>query len=550
MHGFIHDIGIAFLVATVVGLVAQKIGQPIVLGYFLAGVIIGPEIGPPLISDPANIEVIAEIGLVLLLFVIGLEMDVPKIARSGRQMLIAGVGQFVLCVSYGIAVFGFLGYSLRGADLSGLYLSLLCGLSSTAIVVKLLYDKMELDTLHGRLSVGVLVMQDIWAVMILAFQPNFNNPEFGLFAVALFKCALLIGLSYLLSKHLMSRLFQAIAKSPEMVIITSLGWCTLVAGLAGMLGLSREMGALIAGVTVSAFPYSIFVCAKVLPLRDFFLTLFFVTLGMKIPYPTVSILGTALFLTLFIPATRFLSVYPVLKLTGAGRRTAFIASLNLSQLSEFSLVIATLGLSYHHLEKEMLGVFIYTMAFSAIFSSYLILYSHSIFFRAEPWLARWMPSDKSMESPDATEKKAYPIVILGFHRGAKAFIEEMAVDDPEVLKKILVIDFNIETLKEIRAQNIGAVYGDVSHLDTLEHSNIESAQIILSTIPDMLLKGTNNTTLVKLCRSLNPTAFIVATADFSGQRRALLNMGANEVLLPYSMAGRHLVPIVKNNLHA
>src|SRR5712692_1178804 len=264
MHEFIHDIGIAFLVATVLGLITQRFGQPMVLGYFIAGVIIGPEIGPPLISDPANIEIISEIGLILLLFVIGLEMDVPKIAKSGRQILIVAIGGFVLCILYGLAVFGWLGFSMKGANLHGLYLALLCSLSSTAIVVKLLYDKMELDTLHGRLSIGVLVLQDIWAVMILAFQPNFNSPELGLFGIALLKCALLIGTTFLLSKYVMTRIFERIAKSPEMVIITSLGWCTLVAGLAGALGLSREMGALIAGVTVSAFHYIIFMRGEVL----------------------------------------------------------------------------------------------------------------------------------------------------------------------------------------------------------------------------------------------------------------------------------------------
>lgn len=549
MHGFITEIGIAFLVATVLGLITQKIGQPIILGYFLAGVIVGPEIGRPLISDPANIEIISEIGLILLLFVIGLEMDIPKILKAGRQLLIAGVGQFLLCVFYGLAVFGGLGYSLQGSDLSGLYLALLCALSSTAVVVKLLYDKMELDTLHGRLSIGILVLQDIWAVMILAFQPNFHSPQPLLFAAAIFKCAVLIGAAFLASKYFLSRVFQGFAKSPELIIVTSLGWCTIVAGAAGMLGLSKEMGALIAGMAISAFPYSIFVCAKVLPLRDFFLILFFVSLGMKIPYPTAPVLAMSAGLGLFILATRFLSVYPILKLTGSGRRTAFIASMNLSQLSEFSLVIASIGLAHHHIDKGLFGVLIYTMALTAIASSYMILYSHSIHVRFDAVLRRLGVADEKASAEDGpAEEKSFPIVILGFHRGAQGFIDAALADDPAMLEKILVIDFNMETLKSIRAAGVRGMYGDISNLDTLEHANIHGARVILSTIPDMLLKGINNAKLVRICRSLNPAAYIVATADFSGQVEGLRASGANEVLLPYSMAGKYLVPLVRSNL--
>lgn len=549
MHGFIAEIGITFLVATVLGLITQRIGQPIIFGYFVAGVILGPEIGRPLISNPAGIEIISEIGLILLLFVIGLEMDIPKILKAGRQMLIAGVGQFLLCVFYGLAVFGGLGYSLQGSDLSGLYLALLCALSSTAIIVKLLYDKMELDTLHGRLSIGILILQDIWAVMILAFQPNFNNPQPLLFAVAVFKCAILIGAAFLASKYFLSRVFQRLAKSPELIVVTSLGWCTIVAGAAGMLGLSKEMGALIAGMAISAFPYSIFVCAKVLPLRDFFLILFFVSLGMKIPYPTAHALGMSAGLGLFIFATRFLSVYPILKLTGSGRRTAFIASMNLSQLSEFSLVIASIGLAHHHIDKNLFGVLIYTMALTAILSSYLILYSHHIHVRFEAVLRRLgIADERSSAEESQSEKPSVSIVILGFHRGAQGFIEAARVDDPAILEQILVVDFNLETLKSIRAAGVRGMYGDISHLDTLDHANIHKSRVILSTIPDMLLKGTTNSKLVRICRSLNPTAYIVATADFSGQVEGLRDCGANEVLLPYSMAGKYLVPLVRSNM--
>jgi len=545
MHGFIAEIGIAFLVATVLGLITRRMKQPVILGYFIAGVILGHEIGQPLVNDPANIVIISEIGLILLLFVIGLEMDVPKIFKSGRQILIAGVGQFLLCVFLGLLVFKNLGYSTQGRDLSGLYLALLAALSSTAIVVKLLHDKLELDTLHGRISIGILILQDIWVVLILAFQPNFHSAHSLPFVVAVLKCALLIGVAFLASKHLLSRIFQTFSRSPELVVVTSLGWCALVAGLANLLGLSKEMGALIAGLAISAFPYSIFVSAKILPLRDFFLILFFVSLGMKIPYPTLTAIATAVGLGCFILVSRLLSVYPLLRLTGSGRRTAFITSVNLSQLSEFSLVVASIGLTYHHIDKDLFGILIYTMALTAIASSYAILYSYPIFMRFSALLTRLGFPDKKTELLIQAKTGFFPIIVLGFHRGAQAMIDALAARNPQILKQILVIDFNVEALQAIRKAGVAGLYGDISSLDTLDHANIGSARMILSTIPNMLLKGTNNTKLVQACRSVNPTARIVATADFSTEVAELRHCGADEVLLPYSMVGQQLASLIQ-----
>ena len=281
MHGFLEDIGISIIVATIVGIIAHRIKQPIILGYLLAGVIIGPEIGPQLVTDPANIEIISEIGLILLLFIIGLEMNPQKVLSSGKQILLSGIGQFLLCVLLGVGFFILVGYKLTGESLDALYLAVFCALSSTAIVVKLLYDKFELDTLPGRVTLGILIFQDVWAILVLAIQPNFMDPQIVPVGLAILKSLLLLGVGFMVSKYILRRLFEWIAKSPEIVVAISIGWCAILAGAAHSIGLSKEMGALIAGVSISTFPYSIHVTAKVLPLRDFFLTLFFGSPGGK-----------------------------------------------------------------------------------------------------------------------------------------------------------------------------------------------------------------------------------------------------------------------------
>jgi Kef-type K+ transport system membrane component KefB len=544
MHGILPEIGISILAATALGFIFQLFRQPVILGYLVAGALIGPGIGFRLVSEPANVEVISEIGLILLLFIIGLELNPKKLLSSGRQLIYAGVGQFILCVLMGLGFFMLLGYGMGQGRIDALYLALFCALSSTAIVVKLLYDKFELDTLPGRMTLGILIFQDLWAILILALQPHFTNPRIMLVFMALGKSLALLAIGFFLSNYLLRWVFEKISKTPEMVVAMSIAWCAFMAGTGAMIGLSMEMGALIAGVAISTFPYSVHVTAKVLPLRDFFLTLFFLSIGMKIPVPDPAMLAMAAVIVGFVILSRFLTIYPILSLAGSGRRTSFMASLNLSQISEFSLVVAALAVGYGHIEQRMLSLIIYAMAITSVLSSYFIKGNHAAYLVFERILERMgLPPQAGGAAADEL-RGDYPVVLLGFHRGARAFIDCLETAAPDLLKKILVIDFNLEVLKELNDRNVKGIFGDISSMDTLEHAHVAGARLILSTIPDMLLKGTNNQSMVKTCRAIAPNAVIVATADSADQIEILKASGANEVLLPYALMGDHLAKFV------
>src|SRR5688572_13067088 len=225
MHHLLNDIGIAVLTATVLGLIAHWLRQPIILGYLIAGALVGPQMGFGWIHEAESIEIISEIGLILLLFIIGLELDAKALLASGRQLLVAGFGQFLLCVAMGVAIFAVAGYGLSGSNSDGLYFALMCGLSSTAVVVKLLYDKKELDTLPGRMTLGILVIQDVFAIFVLAFQPNFANPTAGPIVKAVLGTLGLSIAGLLFSRYVLKRIFASIAMNPEMVLAVSIGYC-------------------------------------------------------------------------------------------------------------------------------------------------------------------------------------------------------------------------------------------------------------------------------------------------------------------------------------
>jgi Kef-type K+ transport system membrane component KefB len=518
-HSLLSNIGLVFIIATAFAFIAKFLKQPLILAYLVAGVVIGPEIGFAWVQDENTIELISEIGLILLLFIIGLEIDLKKLLSAGRTVLITGIGQFLLCVGLGIGLALLMGFTPAGGNFDWLYLAVTLALSSTLVVVKLLYDKSELTTLPGRITLGVLLFQDIWAIVFLALQPNLHDPHLGTLLESLVKGAGLVLMTLGLGWYVLPRFFSFAAKVPELMLIAALAWCFLVSGAADWLGLSREMGALIAGVSMSTFPYNLDVIAKVINIRDFFVTLFFVALGMKIPQPTVTMVTAAIGLSLFVLASRLLSVFPVLYWLGNGLRASLIPSVNLAQMSEFSLIIASLGLALKHISPELVATLTFVFAITSVLSTYLIAYNHEIQRRLALVLLK-LGFTSGADNDDVTEaaEAANSIVFLGCFREASSILHEIELRAKEtenvgILAQILVIDFNPHVLQELKRRGIKCLYGDVAHMDTLHHAHIHSARIVACTISDDILRGTNNLRLLRQARRLCPHARVITAAD-------------------------------------
>ncbi len=562
-HTLLASISISILVATLVGCLAVLLKQPLILAYIVGGVIIGPQIGFAWVRNQSDIETIAEIGLILLLFMIGLELDLKKIRESGRSLIVTGVLQFILCVSLAFGFLLLLGFSLtaagaeyrilgvplRGGPYDLLYLAACLGLSSTTIVVKLLYEKFELDTLAGRLTVGVLIFQDLWAIVLLGLQPNLSQPQVGIILVSFAKGGLLVAVSLLLSKYGLGFIFQRIAKLPELVLVASLGWCFFMAGLANYLGLSMEMGALIAGVAISTFPYNLDIIGKIINIRDFFITLFFVALGMVIPNPLhkPGLFALALLLAGFLMLTRFLTVFPLLYWLGNGNRVSLLTSINLSQLSEFSLVLAVMGAKadYGHIGSDTLTLIIFIFVVTSIASTYMIKGSHSL----QAVLSRgaerlgFRPLREERREEAAAEHK--DVAVLGFFRVASALVAHLEQTRPELLQHLVVVDFNPEVYRGLRARGVKVVYGDISNLQTLHHAGLEHVRVVLSTITDDILVGTDNLKIINAVRPLAPQARIIVSAHSAFQALKLYQAGADYVLLPHEAAALRLEAVLE-----
>ena len=549
-HSLLANVGLVFIIATAFAFVAKLLRQPLILAYLASGVVIGPEIGFAWVKDKETIELISEIGLILLLFIIGLEIDLKKLLSAGRTLLVSGVSQFLLCVALGIGLALLMGYRPATGNFDWLYLAVALALSSTLTVVKLLYDKFELTTLPGRITLGILVCQDIWAIVFLSLQPNLHDPRLGALLESFIKGAALVFITLAMSRYALPRFFSFVAKVPELMLIAALAWCFLVSGLADWLGLSLEMGALIAGVSMSTFPYNIDVIAKVINIRDFFVTLFFVALGMKIPAPTLAIVSAAVGMSLFVFASRLLAIFPVLYLLGNGLRASLIPSINLAQMSEFSLVIASLGLALDHISPELVATLTFVFAITAVLSTYLITYNHEIQRRLARVLVKLgfaSGADVNEDAPEGADENS--IVFLGCFREASSILHEIeaqprAVDGDGVLGRVLVIDFNPLVLQGLKRRGIRCLYGDVAHMDTLHHAHIQAVKIVACTIADAILRGTTNLRLMRQARRLCPNAQVIAAADNISSAIELYEQGADFVYIARLHSARHMAELI------
>ncbi len=538
-HGLVTEIAICIIAAWIVAVGSQVARQPLLLAYLIAGFAIGPH-GFKFITDARDIQTISEIGLSLLLFMIGLEIDLKRMLNAGRVITVTAIAQIVGGVLLGWLVFG--GCGLAQNRLEALYLGVAAAMSSTVIIVKILYDKRELETLAGRVTLGVLVLQDVFVILFLALQPNLKNPAAGPLAQAFGHVLLLLAVAFLVSRFVLPPVFKFIARLPELVLVGALAWCFALAGFADYLKLSPAMGALIAGVMISTFPYTLDVSAKVTSIRDFFVTLFFVSLGMSIPLPTWSYLLWTAFFCLFLVGSRLVTVFPVLYRLRQGYRVSLLPAINLSQLSELSLVLLALGRTSGDVSENSIGIAAFSFAFLAVGSTYAILANNSILRKITPWLNKLELRDLDQTTGDAGgERKIRRICLLGFSWTASSLVAEISRERPDLLPEIVVVDFNPVVHEKLKQRQIHAVYGDITARDVLHHAGASHAEIIICSLPNTVLKGADNLKMLRQLRELNADAQIIVHAELLADIPPLYAAGANFVTAPRLLEAANLL---------
>jgi Kef-type K+ transport system membrane component KefB len=561
----VNDLGLCLVAAGLLAIGFVKLRIPAIAALLGAGALLGPA-GLAAIQDRASIDTIANLGLTLLLFVIGLEVSVQGLLASGRTLLVTGLVQVPLSLALGFGIFfgiGLTGWGLVAGVYPALYLGVACAFSSTLLVVKHLQEHLLLDTVAGRLCVGLLIFQDVWAIVFLALQPSFADPSIAPIALTFVGTAVVAAIATVISRHVLSRAFHVVARSPELVVTVALGWCFGVGLFGANLGhvahligidveisVSLEMGALIAGATIATSPYAYEVVSRVIHLRDFFVTLFFVGLGMSIPVPDgLSVLVAAAIVAGVAVLLRLVLFLPVLYATGLDRRTAVDVSAKMAQVSEFCLVICYLGARLGHLDGGQVSVVIFAFVMTALVTPLLFSASDHLYLRLAGLLdAVGIRARAAAGRGEASEPPR--LVLLGFHRVASALLADLGRLHPDLVPHTTIIDINSEIHPAIERLGARVYYGDLTSVEVLRHAGVADAEVIVSTVPDELLKGTGNEGLTRQLRALAPKAVIFVTGTRASQVPVLRAAGADHVIRTATEVALGVLPAIYAALNA
>jgi len=511
--------------------IIRLLKQPLIIGYILAGIIVSPYF-LDIVKSTETIAVFSQIGITFLLFIVGISLSPKVIKEVGKVALVTGVGQIVFTSLIGFLISKLLGFS----TISSIYIAIALTFSSTIIIMKLLSDKKDTDKLYGKISIGFLLVQDVFAIALLMIISSFSGGlNFGEIPTQFIVIGLISIVGFiLLSIYVLPKLSTFFAKSQEFLFLFSIGWGLGLAALFHYIGFSMEIGALVAGVALSMSPFHYEISSKLRPLRDFFIIAFFILLGSQMVFGSINqLIIPAIILSLFILIGNPLVVIMLMGALGYKKKIGFQAGFTVAQISEFSLILIALGVSVGHITKEILSLVTIIGLITISASTYLIMYSDRIY----PHLAKYLQifeRKKSIEKQ--TKSKDYSLVLFGYDQVGNELLHSFA----KLKNKYLVVDYNPETIQKLYKKGISCRYGDVDDEEFLNELNLAKTKMIVSTIPDF----ETNLLLIKKIRQTNKKAIVLITSHDIEEATELYNSGATYIIMPHSIEGSYASKII------
>lgn len=534
------ELASVLVLATALGIIARILRQPLILAYIFTGIIISI-FGVFKTADQAFLELLSNLGIAFLLFLVGIELKLEDFKYVGKAAFYTGIGQILFTAIVGFVITSALGFS----PVVSLYMAVALTFSSTVIIVKLLAEKHDLNSLYGKVAVGFLLVQDFVAILALMVLSGFGAnqvPEAGDFVLIFIKGAILIAVAYLASKYVLKYLFKQTSQSTELLFVSGIAWAFLLSAIAAKMGFSVAIGAFLAGLSIASSPYRLQISARVKPLRDFFIVIFFILLGASMSVGASSILVShVVILSLFILIGNPLIVLAIMFSLKFRNRTSFLASITVAQISEFSLVLAAVGQALGHLNASHVALVSAVGIVTITLSSYMILYGDKIYRFVERPLGRFFPERARDPYVLNRESLNNHIILVG--------AEQMGWDILEFLKRrhrgetFLVVDFNPEIIKILTASGYNTVFGDISDPEVLEELELSRAKLLIITDPDF----GDTYHLIKFAKSKNYRGPIVAAAYWIHDAVKMYEQGADYVVVPETVGGDHVARVLEEH---
>jgi Kef-type K+ transport system membrane component KefB len=540
-HTAFHEITALLVLGAALGFIGQWLRQPLIAAFIVAGIIAGPNV-LGVMSDPAQVQLLGELGVAVLLFLVGLKLDPGLLRTLGPVALLTGGAQVLLTALIGAGLAMALGQPPQTAAAIGLALTF----SSTIIVIKLLWDKGEVDSLHGRVALGLLIAQDLLVVVLMGVLAGMRGAVGGAgggLALAALGAIGLLLVVLVFMRFLARGLLARLARSPELLVTFALAWAALLAGFADTFGLGKELGGLMAGVALAATPFREAIASRLASVRDFLLLFFFVSLGASLDFGALhGQLVPALVLSAFVLVGKPLIVLPILMAAGYGRRTAFMAGTTLGQISEFSLILTALALQAGLLDATAQALVTVVGLVSIGLSTYLITYSGGLYARVDPWLARFGGEASRREAPSEALAPA-DVILFGLGRYGTFIAEGLNARGVSVLG----VDFDPQMVSRWRARGLDAHYGDAADPDFGKALPLASAKWVVCAIPvhgGSLTHDDPRLALVDALRNQGYRQRIAVAIQQPEDMRALYNRDVDLILLPMADAAAEAVDLI------
>ena len=555
-----YEIAALLVLASVAGIIGIVLRQPLIVSFIAVGIIAGPS-ALGLVQAEEHINLLAKLGIAVLLFLVGLKLDLKLIRSVGPVALITGLGQVAFTSTIGFGIGMALGYDI----VTSAYIAVALTFSSTIIIVKLLSDKREIDSLHGRIALGFLIVQDIVVVLsmiILAALGAGAQGDAGFADVAwVFGCAIaMLVLVGLFTRYVAEPLVNVIARAPELLVSFAIGWAALFAATGDFLGFGKELGGLLSGVSLASTQLREAMAARLAPLRDFLLLFFFIALGSQLDLSLIGDqVGAALLFSLFVLIGNPLIVLAIMGAMGYRKRTGFLAGLTVAQISEFSLIFMAMGVTLGHVSSQALGLVTLVGLITIALSTYMITYSHQLYALVGrflgPFERQGTPREAMAQSQTGggTGRARHDILIFGLGRYGGAIAQRLKVRRIN----LLAVDFNPVVIQRWRAEGIDVLYGDATDQEFIAHLPLEGVGWVVSTVPEQGTGVVHDNSPHALIHALRDNGYqgriaITSHKEDDGQR--LHDVGADLVLLPFQdaadqaadlLTGQHCPPRLK-----
>ena len=542
------ELALLLLICALTGALFVRLRQPVLIAYIVVGIAAGPA-GFGFVAAHDQIDLLAQIGVTVLLFVVGLKLDLNHIRHIGAVALATGLGQLAFTITFGFALTWLLGK----APMEALYVAVALTFSSTIIIVKLLSDKHELDSLHGRIAIGFLIVQDVAVVIAMMAMSAFSGsggPDSqaswaGVFLSLAWRIGAVAALMYVLMRWPLPRLVAAMARSQELLLVFAVAWGVALAALGEWAGFSKEAGAFLAGFSLASTHYREAINARLTGLRDFLLLFFFIDLGTKLDFSTLGaeILPAAV-LSLFVLIGNPLIVMAIMGYMGYRKRTGFMAGLTVAQISEFSIVFVAMGISLGHIGEEALGLTTLVGLVTITVSTYMILYSQPLYAWLAPWLSvfeRKRPSRELAIERQGRSGDEVEAIVFGLGRYGSRLLSQLRAAGVEAIG----VDFDPETVRALRRQRLPVRFGDGEDPDFVTSLPLAQARWVITTFP----QWESNRALLHALQAGQFSGSIVGAVRDAAHGRALEAAGVAYILNPFDDAADHAARRLATQIH-